>query len=253
MRMTSPAIASPRSGGGRASGLAVELVRAYYLPPMAEASPSPLRSDSAATRLRILRAAEALFAKKGVDGVSLQEIGRAARQRHRSAVRYHFEDRVGLLRAILARHAEPIAAERGRRIDAIEADGARSDLRRIAEAWVLPVVGEAESPDGGMHFVRISAELIGHPSWSSFYFSRVDDLAATRRLLELVRDAGPALPSDQRRPRTIVSTGFLFHAIADWSNASARLARAKQDREWRALKRYLVDATAALWSVGVSA
>jgi AcrR family transcriptional regulator len=210
---------------------------------------SPVRSDSAATRLRILRAAEALFAKKGVDGVSLQAIGRAAAQRHRSAVRYHFEDRTGLLRAILARHAEPIAVGRDRRIDAIEADAAQSDLRRVAEAWVLPVVEEAESPDGGMHFVRISAELIGHPSWSSFYFSRVDDLGATRRLMDLVTGAGPELPAEHRRPRTIVSAGFLFHAIADWSNASTRLGAAKRAREWRALKRYLVDATAALWSL----
>lgn len=210
---------------------------------------SPLRSDSAATRLRILRAAEALFSEKGVDGVSLQAIGRAAKQRHRSAISYHFGDRVGLLRALLARHAEPIAALRSRLIDAIEADGAEADLHRVAEAWVLPVVREAENPDGGMHFVRISAELIGHPAWSQFYFSRVDDLTATRRLLDLVTRAGSQVPSEQRRPRTIASAGFLFHAIADWWNASARLGDGRRTREWRALKDYLVHATAALWSV----
>ena len=210
---------------------------------------SPIRSDSAATRLRILRAAEALFGEKGVDGVSLQEIGRAAEERHRSAVQYHFEDRSGLLRAILARHADPIAVERGRLLDAIEADRAQSDLRRIAEAWVLPIVNEAENADGGMHFVRISAELIGHPSWSQFYFSRGEDLVASRRLMELVAKAGPEVPPDFRRPRTFAFAGFLFHAIADWSNASARLAEARRAREWRALKRYLVDATAALWAI----
>lgn len=214
---------------------------------MSEAS--AVRSDSAATRLRILRAAEALFADRGVDGVSLQAIGRAAQQRHRSAIRYHFEDRVGLLRAILSRHAEPIAVERSRLIDAIETDGAQSDVRRVAEAWVLPVVNEAENPDGGMHFVRISAELIGHPSWSSFYFSRVDDLVATRRLFDLITEAGAPVPVDHRRPRTIASAGFLFHAIADWSNVSAGLGEVRRMREWCALKRYLVEATAVLWSI----
>ena len=210
---------------------------------------TPIRSDSAATRLRIMRAAEALFAEKGVDGVSLQQIGRAANERHRSAVRYHFEDRLGLLRAILARHAEPIAAERSRLIDAIESQQAQSDLRRVAEAWVLPIVQAAENSDGGMHFVRISAELIGHPNWSHFYFSRVEDLVASRRLMDLVAEAGPEVPADYRRPRTFAFAGFLFHAIADWSNASAELADARRTREWRALKRYLVDATAALWSI----
>jgi AcrR family transcriptional regulator len=210
---------------------------------------SAIRSDSAATRLRIQRAAEALFSEKGVDGVSLQEIGRAANERHRSAVQYHFEDRLGLLRAILARHAELIAVERSRLIDAIEADGAQSDLRRVAEAWVLPIVKEAENADGGMQFVRISAELIGHPNWSHFYFSRVEDLVASRRLMNLVAEAGPEVPPDYRRPRTIAFAGFLFHAIAGWSNASARLGEARRAREWRALKDYLVDATAALWSI----
>ncbi len=210
---------------------------------------SPIRSDSAETRLRILRAAEALFSEKGVDGVSLQAIGRAAKQRHRSAVRYHFQDRLGLLRAILARHAQPIAVARSRLIDAIEADGAQADVHRVAEAWVLPIVKEAENADGGMHFVCISAELIGHPGWSSFYFSRVDDLVASRRLLDLVSEAGPGVPAEYRRPRTIAFAGFLFHAIADWSNASARLGEARRAREWRALKHYLVDATAALWSI----
>jgi AcrR family transcriptional regulator len=208
-----------------------------------------IRSDSAATRLRILRAAEALFSEKGVDRVSLQEIGRAANERHRSAVGYHFEDRLGLLRAILARHAEPIAAERSGLIDAIEADEAQSDLRRVAEAWVLPIVREAENADGGMHFVRISAELIGHPSWSYFYFSRVEDLVASRRLMNLVTEAGPEVPADYRRPRTIAFAGFLFHAISDWSNASARLGETRRAREWRALEHYLIGATAALWSI----
>lgn len=210
---------------------------------------TPIRADTAATRLRIVRAAEALFAERGVDGVSLQEIGRAARQRHRSAVRYHFGDRLGLLREILARHAEPIASERNALIDAIEAEGASRDLHRIAEAWVLPVLNRAEHEDGGIHFVRISAELIGHPAYSSFYFSRGDDLVASRRLSDLVAAAGPGVPPEYRRPRTIAFAGFLFHAVADWSNASAKLAESTRRREWGALKRYLVGATAAQWAI----
>jgi AcrR family transcriptional regulator len=212
-------------------------------------SAGPIRADSAATRLRIIRAAEALFSEKGVDGVSLQEIGRAAGQRNRSAVRYHFEDRLGLLGAILARHAKSIAEERSRLIDAIERDHTQQDLLRVSEAWVLPVARAAEDPDGGMDFVRISAELIGHASYSGFYFSRVDDLVASRRLAALIAGAGPEVPPEYRRPRTIAFAGFLFHSIADWSNASAKLGEATRRREWRALKRYLVDATAAQWAI----
>ena len=63
---------------------------------MSEAS-SLVRADTAATRLRIVRTAEGLFASRSIDGVSLQEVGRAAGQRNRNAVQYHFGDKLGLI------------------------------------------------------------------------------------------------------------------------------------------------------------
>ena len=42
------------------------------------------------TRDQIIRAAEELFAARGIDGVSLREINRAAGQSNTGAVQYHF-------------------------------------------------------------------------------------------------------------------------------------------------------------------
>jgi len=59
------------------------------------------RSD---VRERLVAAAETLFAGAGVDAVSLREINAAAGAGNAIAIQYHFGDRAGLLRAVLAKH-----------------------------------------------------------------------------------------------------------------------------------------------------
>ena len=57
---------------------------------------SGLRPDAVATRAWIVAAAERLFADIGIDATSLAEINKAAGQRNRSAVQYHFGDKEGV-------------------------------------------------------------------------------------------------------------------------------------------------------------
>ena len=72
-----------------------------------------------ATRARIISTAEQLFAEKGVASVSLNEITRAAGQKNRNAVHYHFGDKNSLLQAIFEKHWAPISAQRSAMIDAV--------------------------------------------------------------------------------------------------------------------------------------
>ncbi|MBA3908121.1 MAG: helix-turn-helix transcriptional regulator, partial [Pseudonocardiales bacterium] len=87
------------------------------------------------TRDKLLSAAEQLFAERGVDAVSLREITRAAGARNVIAVQYHFEDRAGVLTAILAKHLPDVDARRHALLDGIEAEidaGAGPTARAIA-------------------------------------------------------------------------------------------------------------------------
>ena len=70
------------------------------------------RRDQVDTRERLIRAAEKLFAERGVSGVSLREINREAGAKNAVAVQYHFGDRDGLLRAVLAKHWPDVEARR---------------------------------------------------------------------------------------------------------------------------------------------
>lgn len=70
-------------------------------------SRSTLRAKSkataveSATRDNIVRAALILFAKHGIDGVSLRQIVSAAGQSNPSAVHYHFQSKEGLVGAVI--------------------------------------------------------------------------------------------------------------------------------------------------------
>src|SRR5947209_1014556 len=93
---------------------------------------APGRAVSA--RDQLLAAAETLFAERGIDGVSLREINSAAGSKNASGLQYHFGDRAGLIRAVLAKHRPFVESQRHALLDACEEDGA--DLHALAVALV---------------------------------------------------------------------------------------------------------------------
>ncbi|WP_372798459.1 TetR/AcrR family transcriptional regulator [Litorivivens sp.] len=111
------------------------------------------------TRQAIVRAAENLYAKHGVEGVSLNTITRAARQSNRNAIQYHFGGKNGLLQAIFDKHAPGVAQRRAALIDELAADD-HSTEAIIASAMVQPLIEKLEDADGGEAYIHISAELI---------------------------------------------------------------------------------------------
>jgi AcrR family transcriptional regulator len=107
----------------------------------------------------LIAAAEQLFAQRGIDGVSLREINREARQRNTTSLQYHFGDRQGLLRAIMEKHGREVNARRNALLDQYEAN-AVDDIRALASAFVLPLVAKLHDNDGGRCYLRIAAELV---------------------------------------------------------------------------------------------
>jgi AcrR family transcriptional regulator len=177
-------------------------------------APRTERADAAATRARIVAAAEELFAARGVDGVSLVEVGRAAGQRNRSAVQYHFGDRAGLLHAVLDKHTPGIEKRRHALLDGVAEP---PTLRRAVEALVLPVAEKLDDADGGVAFLRVSAELIGHPLHSLLRLGEERPNPAAQRLAALFARLAAPVPAPLRETRWRLVVGLLFHGLADWS------------------------------------
>ncbi|QGG96471.1 helix-turn-helix domain-containing protein [Actinomarinicola tropica] len=111
------------------------------------------------TRERIITAAEELFAERGIDAVSLREINRAAGAKSAVAVQYHFDDRAGVLRAILDKHRAAVDTARHAVLDHLEAEATPS-LRDMAGALVRPLAAKLGDPDGGPAYLQINAELV---------------------------------------------------------------------------------------------
>lgn len=130
-------------------------------PESAAKSAARRQNGAEETRLKLIRAAEGLFAERGLDAVSLREINRRADQRNASALQYHFGGRPGLVRAILERHHADVETVRHALLDQFERDP--RDLRSLAAALVIPEARKLTDPDGGCDYLRIMAQLVQRP------------------------------------------------------------------------------------------
>lgn len=110
----------------------------------------------------LIRAAERLFAERGSDQVSLREITTEAGATNASAVQYHFGDRRGLIRAVLAKHDAEVERRRHELLDAYEQAGA-PDVRALAHALVQPLADELTNEDGGHGYLQLLADLWNRP------------------------------------------------------------------------------------------
>ena len=91
-------------------------------------------------RLRLLAAAEQLFATRGL-GVPNREIVAAAGQHNSSAITYHFASRAGLIDAVCERHETPIAQHREHLIARLHRSGGPA-TRQLVEAYIQPLAVE---------------------------------------------------------------------------------------------------------------
>ena len=110
----------------------------------------------------LIRAAEELFAERGSDAVSLREIVAASGATNASAIQYHFGDRRGLLRAVLAKHEPTIHEARHALLDEYAAVGV-DDVRVLAAALVEPLADELDNADGGLGYLQLVADLYNRP------------------------------------------------------------------------------------------
>lgn len=195
------------------------------------------------TRSRLISAAEELFAARGVDGVSLREINRAADQGNASALQYHFGDRRGLLHAVLAKHWAGVDARRHSLLDQYEAEG-EEDLRTLSAALALPLASKLSDPDGGRAYLRIVAELVNRPDPVLDPAAMEDTGNSVFRWRKLL---DPLLPDESTR---VFHTRFV--AIRFTHFELARRAAGRPRRDDRLYVSHLTDLVTAILAASLS-
>jgi AcrR family transcriptional regulator len=199
-------------------------------------------STAETTKARLIGAAERLFAERGIDAVSLREINRASGARNAIAVQYHFEDRAGVVRAILAKHTPDVEARRHAMLDQYEADGA-ADVRLLAAALVRPLAAKLSDGDGGPEYLQIHSDLLNRPL-SAGRGGPADDLTdSVQRWRVLVE---PLLEEDAVRLHRRL-TAIQFAAVE-----LGRRARSGPHTDERLFTSYVIDVVAAILQALVS-
>ena len=193
--------------------------------------------DSEETRAQLIRAGERLFAERGIGAVSLREITREAGQRNATALQYHFGDRRGLVRAILAKHAPSEEAQRHAMLDELEARS-RVSAREWVQVLVVPAAAKLADRDGGRDYLRLMAELMNRPDPKFDRKSLEDGRSSINRWRKQIAPLMPE-PSVDRLHRRFTALRIMYFELA-------RRAESSRRRDDRLFVSHLVDLITAI-------
>jgi AcrR family transcriptional regulator len=163
------------------------------------------------TKIRILDAAELIFAKAGFDGASVRAITAEA-QVNLAAVHYHFQSKEALFEAVLARRVNPINQRRHQMLDALEAEFSPEPIPAadVLDALLTPVLEESPSL---VHMRPLMATVHTLPgSFMHQAFWRLVGPTLDRFLLTLRRSLPHLEPADVMW-RLMFSIGALAHVM----------------------------------------
>lgn len=148
-------------------------------------------------RDRILDAAEALFAERGFDGVTLRQIASSAGV-DVALANYHFGKKLALFNAVFERRAALLNQSRLdalRKVQAEQGDAGPS-VEQIIEAFLRPLEITQETADPGWrHYLALIAYVNNSTYWGKRMMSKLfDDLV--QEFIQALREALPSA-SDQ--------------------------------------------------------
>ena len=169
--------------------------------------------DSTATKERLLREAERLFARHGLYQVTVREITEAAGQRNVSALNYHFGSREDVLDAILTKHGDPTDIARGAHLAAVGPD---ADTRDLMAALVLPYGANLATPEG-RDYLRIVAQMTGQ--FAGWRETRPGIGRYLQEILSRLEQRPADLPPDIRRERLLAMIQLMTASMAERARA----------------------------------
>jgi AcrR family transcriptional regulator len=167
------------------------------------------------TKEQIVCAAERLFAARGLDGVSLRQIGTAAGNGNNSVVQYHFGSKQQLVQAIFEYRLPQLHERR----HLLMAQRRPEDLRTWVECYVLPILEQGERD--GSHYLSFIAVLQQYAHRDVFERIPEEFRDMTRMFREQVGALLLHITEPLRTHRITQAMAFSVHAAADRERARA--------------------------------
>lgn len=195
-------------------------------------------------REALLEAAERLFSQRGYSAVSLREIAGEA-QANVGSLTYHFQNKSGLLRAIYARHCEPMNRRRMELLGEAQRIRDRDErLVAILRAYLLPAFSSS-AEGGGAMFTRMRAVLSaeGDADARRIIAEAFDD--TSHAFIDAIADCLPGAPEAAIVWRSQFLLGSLYYALINPERVT-RLSEGRVDgHDTKAAVDEIVSATFA--------
>jgi AcrR family transcriptional regulator len=177
--------------------------------------PKTHRPHPAATKERLLDAAEQLFAEHGIEGVSIREITRAAHA-NLAAINYHFGAKQELVMELFSRRLAPINLKRLALLDAAEqqAGGQPAPLELILEAMIRPAVEQSFlCASGSRRFMQLFGRCLSEPDEAVERLIHSHFEKVIQRFDAAILRVLPWLPAQELHWRMSFVGGALHHAL----------------------------------------
>jgi AcrR family transcriptional regulator len=160
------------------------------------------------SRTKMILVGEALFAREGIDGVSLRQVAANAGQKNHHAVQYHFNSREGLVQAIFDYRMEQMDRHRLDMLQAAEKDGLLENPRTIADIIFVPQL-EVISELGDFSYANFLCQYLLRNSDAEFGRFGGNLPEGLTRVLGLLRSKLDFL-SDGAAQRRLITACFMF-------------------------------------------
>lgn len=149
------------------------------------------------TPLALIFAAERLFAEQGF-GVSIRTVQEVAGSRNVSAVRYHFGNKRGLVKAVFVHRMKQVNERRVALLDGFVRSEDSIDLRRLAEVMVRPLAPELAPRAEGNYCLRFIERCVREGEEIVPAYEMLEETTGWRDMMDSLRKIaeelhGPAL------------------------------------------------------------
>jgi AcrR family transcriptional regulator len=172
-----------------------------------------------ATRERIMNVAERLFARRGIDRVSIRDITTAAKV-NTAAIHYHFGSKQGLIVAILDRSQAELNRRRAELLDQVEASDTPT-LRDVIEALVIPsaqLVADTRGPS--RYYIGFISEVAAHPQFMPLVIQATERYS--HRFHAALKRVTPHLSDDVRELRFAIAKDMVNRVLGQSATGPVR-------------------------------
>jgi AcrR family transcriptional regulator len=200
------------------------------------------------TRLRLLDAAEELFARRGLDAVSVRDITERAGA-NIAAIHYHFGTKNDLIAAIFERRAPTLGERRDELLAELETRD-EVTVRDVLRVMVTATAELVESSDGGRNYVAFLCTLGDHVELMHLVMAYDEH---TPRFLKALAQVTPELSDDVRVLRFAIGKDLVNRLLGQPGGQVRMWVERMKPGATGGLVEHLVDILVGMFAAPVTA